>query len=171
MPLPVVDWAKARAEYEAGDSYAMLGARWGRSKAAFSKRGRAEGWVQDAEPAIRRQVAERVALGGKVTTGDPDQREQAIEKAVDVRVGVVKRHQEEWNVIRGMVYAGLKELRSKDASVRAAGGAVLKDVRQAAQALSLAQSGERRAYNISDKTSQNPDDNIVEFVWVDGADD
>jgi hypothetical protein len=168
-----VDWEKARVEYEvAGDSYQVLGLRYGRSTAAMSKHGRRNGWVQNAEAAIRAGVSERTAGIGKVAAGNPEKREKAIDEAVDRRVAVIERHQTEWQAVRAMVYGALKHGQAQhadgkpDNDVRAAARQELRDAKTAATALSLVQMGERRAFNITQDTGL-PGDNDVAFVWTD----
>jgi hypothetical protein len=161
-----IDWDKARVEYEVnGDSYATLGLRYGRSKAAMSKHGRAAGWLQDAEAAIRRQLAERVALGAKVTAGNPEKREAAIENAVEKRLGIVEQHQTEWLAIRSQVRTALNDANADDWEKRSRAAVTLKNMRLASQALTLAHAGERRAHGIKED-APGPGDGVLRLVQV-----
>jgi hypothetical protein len=163
---PPVDWEKARVEYEvAGDSYTTLGLRYGRSTAAMSKHGRANGWVQDAPAAVRRRLADRMALGGKVVDNNPEKREAAIEKAVDARAKLLGEHQTEWRAIRAAVRQALNDANSEDWNERSKATALLKNMRLASQALALTHIGERRAHGIKDD-DKGPGDGVYRLVQV-----
>jgi len=163
---PRIDWEKARVDYEVGGlSYGQLAARYGLSKAAFSKHGRKNGWVQDAGPAVRRQLAERMALGGKVADINPEKREAAIASAVSDRVELLKEHQTEWRAIRAAVRQALNDANSDDWNLRSKATATLKNMRLASQALALTHIGERRAHGIKDD-DKAPGDGVYRLVQV-----
>lgn len=164
MTLPSVDWIKCRAEYEAGETYSVLGMRYKRSKAAISKRGRAEGWVQDAEPAIRRQLSDRLAGIGKVASGNPEAREAAIAGTVDARLAVLTQHQREWIIARGVLLDALNASRSKSEAVRIEADKRLKSVTLAMQAMTLLQAGERRAHNLTNDPPADPASKRITLV-------
>jgi hypothetical protein len=162
-----IDWLRVRAEYEAGESYAALAGRYGCTRQAMSKRGRKDGWQQDAVAAVQRQVAEQLVVGRVAVVNHTERREAAIEAAVDIRVSVIKRHRDELQAVRALIYDGMNLLRSDAAEKRTLAASKLKDARLAAHALAIVQDRERRAYGIPDKEPPGPEDNTVRFVWVD----
>lgn len=98
-------WQTLRAEYEVGDSLNAVAARHGVSRAGIQKRAKAEGWTQDVAPLIRAKVAEKVA--GIVAGGNSQKKAQAIDAAADRGADVLRRHQEEPQQIREMLYGAV----------------------------------------------------------------
>lgn len=109
---PTTDqWETIRAEREAGATFRDLAARHGVSDAAIVKKSKAQGWAdsRDVAEVIRRKVSEKVS--GIVSTANPTKKAAAIDAAADRGAEVIKRHQDEPNAIRALMYAGVKASR------------------------------------------------------------
>jgi len=95
MPRLTADkWQDARLYYEAGANQQATADKFGVSRKAIQKKIESEGWTQDLEQAIRRKVAEKVALMSHSAT--TEQTVAAIDAEAERRVAVNKRHEQLW---------------------------------------------------------------------------
>jgi hypothetical protein len=151
MPRLTQDqWETIRAEREAGATFIGLANQFGVSHQAIQKRAKAEQWGdgQDVGAAIRRKVAEKVAK--MVATDNPKKKAEAISAAADKVVGVVQRHQQEWDAHRtrfGSTTTNFEE--GKHAKINA-------------EMLKIRQSGERIAHGL-DEAGAAP---TLEITWA-----
>jgi len=88
--LSELDWAKARAFFEAGASANATAEKFGVSHTAVNKKVEKEGWAQDYEEAIRRKVSAKVS--GIVSAQTIEKRTEALNAEADRRVKVAERH-------------------------------------------------------------------------------
>lgn len=133
MPRLTQDqWQSVRAEREAGATFDSLAAKFGVSKTAIVKKSNAEGWGDGSDLAeiIRRKVTEKVT--GIVTSQNPVKKAQAIDAAADRGAEVIKRHQDEPNAIRALMYSGVKA--SRDAVTKEEKQLAFETVKAATQA-------------------------------------
>lgn len=150
MPRLTQDqWETIRAEREAGASFRALARKYGVSDVAILKRARAEQWSDgsDVVEVIRKRANEKVS--GILSTANPKKKAAAIEAAADRSAEVIRRHQDEPNAARERVYAGLrahKAAETKEDKILAFED--LKAAKIAAEALSIIQAMERRAWNL-----------------------
>ncbi len=107
-PLTKEAWKKIRADWEVGESTVKLGKQYGCSDRAIRLRARNEKWTrpEDVKAEIRRKTRERVS---KAPPHDHQAMEEAIEVRVDATAEVIKRHREEINAVRFLMYAGIRE--------------------------------------------------------------
>jgi len=114
MPkLSPEDWEQIRAEREAGLSFRRLASRYGISKTAIIQRAKAEGWGDGADVAelVRRKASARVA-GVDIT--DHQKRAAAIDLAAELAADVIRRHQEEAEQVRELLWRGLEAHRAAE---------------------------------------------------------
>lgn len=83
-------WEDARVFYEVGGSLRTTALKFGVSHVAVKKAADREGWAQNFEEVIRREVAAKVT--GIVTAETAEKRAAAIEVEADRRVKVSERH-------------------------------------------------------------------------------
>lgn len=146
-PKPALDWAQIRAEYESGASANELGRKHGCSHTAVLKRARKEDWKQDVEEAIRRRVSQKVS--GVVSDDLPLKRAAALDAEAERRAEVVRRHREEPNAIRALVYEGLKKhKRARNRTQRAAAFDDLKAAKITSETLQNLHRVERKAWGL-----------------------
>lgn len=108
----------------------------GVSKAAISKRARAEGWIQDVSGAVNRLTAAKV--NGIVNAVNPQKKAEAIDRAAEQKAAVIRRHKEEWDRHKAIMDAALAEGdfdRAKLAKITA-------------ETINIRQAGERKAWGI-----------------------
>jgi len=101
------EWEQIRAEREAGLSFGRLASRYGIDKAAIVRRAKAEGWGDGADAAelVRRKAMAQVT-GTAIT--DPEKRAAAIDTAAELAANVIRRHQEEAEQVRELLWRGLE---------------------------------------------------------------
>jgi len=107
------EWEQIRAEREAGLSFGRLASRYGIDKAAIVRRAKAEGWGDGADVAelVRRKAMAQVT-GTAVT--DPEKRAAAIDTAAELAADVIRRHQEEAEQVRELLWRGLEAHRAAE---------------------------------------------------------
>jgi hypothetical protein len=158
--LTADQWAKVRAEYEAGSGINAVAAKHGVSRKAVQKHIAAEGWTQDLEPAIRRQVAGKVA--GAVAAGDPVKTALAMSEEAGRRAEVVLRHRAEWKQVI--------ELREEALRGRLAdpGGAFerAKIAKITSETIAIQQAGERKAWGLEEQAAPETSVVVVDLVRV-----
>lgn len=144
-----IDWGAIRAAYEVGGptaTFRALATRFDLSHTYIRKHAVSEGWKQALEPDIARETA--IKLAGVDSTVSEEARAEAVDSEATRRAEIIKRHRDEWNAARALIYEGAKEYAAKDVAKPAA-LAKLKAGKTMAEALAIIQSGERRAYNIT----------------------
>jgi hypothetical protein len=175
-----VDWQRVRAAYEVGGptaSFRALGEKFGVSHTAVRKRCDREEWKQDLEPRIR--VATAAKVSGTAAGGNPQKTAAAVDAEAGRRAEVITRHRGEWGAARDRIYTGLKAHRDAGAltdrkarlDAKAEAFLDLKVAKISAEALTLVQTGERRAWRLDDDAPAQGvgGSQRIELVWVDEA--
>ena len=180
MPrLSVQEWASARGDYEAGMSGRQVAEKFHVHPRAVQNRVLKEGWTQgEVEPAIRRRVTEQ--LVGLVLPPSqsgaprraPTEISRALSEEAERRVGIIKRHREEWNAARDRLYTGLQG--HKLATTQDQKKFAFEDLKAAkitAETLTLIQAGERKAWKLDEpEQGLGPETKIVvEYVAHDSS--
>ena len=125
------NWAKIRAEWEAGATYAELSRKKGYpTVAAIRKRCIQGEWTQDLEARIQAKVSAKVS--GAVSARTSKEIEKAVDNEAEKRAAVEKRHREEPGLVRGILYKGIGE--QKKATTRAEKALALEDIKAAKMA-------------------------------------
>lgn len=151
------DWEAIKAEYESGPEGTSLRslARPGASHQTIARRAREGNWkrIDPASPAIRKAV-DKAADAKSADIPAPEVEVVADEPrtntsltvisplgeaaAIEARASVLSRHRLEWGAVRNRVYAGLQQNKFDK----------LKEGKIAAEALSIIQAGERKAWGL-----------------------
>ena len=155
MPkLSPEDWEQIRAEREAGLSFRRLASRYGISKTAIIQRAKAEGWGDGADVAelVRRKASARVA-GVDIT--DHQKRAAAIDLAAELAADVIRRHQEEAEQVRELLWRGLEAHRAAETlDEKRLAFETLKAAKISSETLTNLQRMERVSYGLDDATGK-----------------
>lgn len=148
-------WADARASREAiGTSFEALAKKLGVTQQAVCKRAKTEGWSdgRNLEPIIVQKALAKVYAGAEVggTTGATTSSVEILEAEAQRRADVLLRHQREWDAVRAVFGEAVKlgedgKPAAMDTGERYQKGRAAKVV---AEALTVIQMGERRAYGL-----------------------
>jgi len=144
------DWEKIRAEREAGLSFGLLASRYGIDKAAIVRRAKAEGWGDGTDVAelVRRKAMEQVT-GTAIT--DPEKRAAAIDRAAELAADVIRRHQEEAEQVRELLWRGLEMHRAAETlDEKRLAFETLKAAKISSETLANLQRMERISYGLDD---------------------
>ena len=133
-------WEKIRAYYEAGNTGNQTAEKFGVNRRRVHMRIAAEGWNQNLENAIRVQALDQVVGKG------PNYSVEATAEAVNVeatkRANIEKRHREEPNNVRVLMYRTIKEMGERDKPPG------IREIRTLAEAMTLLQNMERKAFRL-----------------------
>ena len=160
-----VDWAKIRAVWE-GDptlTFKAISLKLGGkpTKQAIGQRAKREGWtrVDPSQPEIRKAIEKRAdeksakrAKSAPVAEVLPPEEPPApagapsplaVDHSIEARAGLLDRHRKEWQIPRNRIYQASQEVQD-----RAKAFAMMKEGKIMAEALSIIQSGERKAWGL-----------------------
>ena len=143
-------WKQIRAEREAGLSFGLLASRYGISKTAIVQRAKAEGWGDgtDAAELVRRKARDKVT--GADTT-DHQKRAAAIDAAAELAADVIRRHQEEAEQVRELLWRGLEASRAAETlDEKRLAFETLKAAKISSETLANLQRMERVSYGLDD---------------------
>lgn len=161
-PLTKDTWITIRAEWETGESPNSLGKKHGCSGRAINMRAKSEGWQRSVEVLneVKRRVKEAAT---KSPPRDPERLEEAIEAKVDATMEVIKRHRDEAQVVRGLMYAGAKEHKqAKTMAERQLAFETLKAAKITSETIRNLQAAERKAWGLDEGKDDDTKDIIIE---------
>lgn len=161
-PLTKEAWKKIRAAWEVGESTVKLGKKHGCSDRAIRMRAKAEGWTrpEGVKAEIRRKAKERMS---KSPPHDPQALEEAIEERVDATAEVIKRHREEAQVVRGLMYAGAREHKAaKSMLEKQLAFETLKAAKITSETIRNLHVAERKAWGLDEGKDNDTDEIIIE---------
>lgn len=161
--LTTAQWLEARTLFESAERPSLedIGRKIGVSHVAILKRSRKEQWQRAGEQVRINQSAIAKAdakvtsdATSKVTDVTAKSRIASREQSEDLRAEVLVRHRQEWGGARERIYAGLKAHReATDRDSKALAFDDLKAAKISAEAMTLVQNGERKAYGMEDAAS------------------
>ncbi len=147
-------WAQIRAEREAGLSFGLLAARYGIDKAAIVRRAKREGWGDGADVAgeVRRKAFAKFA---GVTGTDPEKSAEAIDAVAEAAADVIRRHQQEAEQVRELLWRGLEEHRAAETlDDKRLAFETLKAAKISSETLTNLQRMERISYGLDNETGK-----------------
>lgn len=158
MPRPTPEtWSDIRAKREAGATFKSLSLEFGVSDAAIVKRAKAEGWGdgKDVAETIRRKVSEKVSA---IVSADPVKKAREIDAAADRAADIIRRHQEEPETVRGMLYAGIETHQAAESKeAKALAFEDLKAAKISSEVLLNIHRLERQAWNLDEAAAVKVD--------------
>ena len=157
------DWAQIRAEFEAGASINGLAGKFGVNKSTVQYRQAKEQWVQGVAASINRQAEEKLA--GISASADPQKKAPAIAEEAERKVAILAKHRSEWMTIRKMMYEILNPDQRDELGHRIVETPAIiqsrfekaKLAKISSETLQIMQTGERKAWGLSDPIQQAPD--------------
>lgn len=138
-------WEKVRAFYEAGNTGNQTAEKFGLNRRRVQMRIQAEGWNQNLENAIRVQALDKVV--GKGPNYSTEATAEIVKIEATKRATVEKRHREEPNNVRVLLYRTIKAMdeREKPPDIR--------EIKSVAECMSLLQAMERKAFRLDGEGS------------------
>jgi hypothetical protein len=140
-------WEKVRAYYEAGHTGNQTATKFGLNRRRVQMRIQAEGWDQNLENAIRVQALDKVV--GKGANYSVEATAEAVNVEATKRANIEKRHREEPNNVRVLLYQTIKAMNEK------ATPPDIREIKIAAEAMSMLQAMERKAYRLDGDGATN----------------
>lgn len=137
--------ASCKAEYAAGASLKSLSRKYEVPYSSLQYHASKDGWKQDAELAIQRRVADKLA--GISLHDDDIKREAAIEAAADKLVAVKMQHRDQWEEVGKMRAEALREPDENKAFY------LLKKTKITAELTEILQRGQSRALGLDVRPS------------------
>ena len=141
--IPLDQWGKIRAYYEAGNTGNQTAEKFGINRRRLQMRIQKEGWSQNLERTIQVQALEKVI--GRTTSFSVEATAEAVDNESTLRATIEKRHREEPNNIRILLYRAIKAMGSKESPLN------IKELKLVAETMALLHRMERDAFRLNNQ--------------------